>query len=191
MEPDLALLQVKESVLDAYGAEAFAQTLVESKALSKYRIRLFSAGSARGHDSQKLYNEVLKAFRAMAPTRIIDISRAKQPYEKVDEIAACGLWVGTSLHGLIISTAYDVPRVALELEKLVRYAESWGETLPFGVQIDDLNDAVDAAIAAADSSAKSGRASELSRLAEKSAVAGASIACEAGNRTELTQKRSR
>ncbi|WP_130176103.1 polysaccharide pyruvyl transferase family protein [Cryobacterium sp. SO1] len=187
-ELDLALVQVKAHVLQSHGAIAFAEVLANSPALRNFRIRLFAAGYARGHDSMELYEEVVAAFRRMAPSRSIDIAQSKMPLDKVDEIARCGLWIGTSLHGSIISTAYDVPRVALELDKLVRYTSSWGETMPVGVPIGDLNAAVETALAEARRSVTSGRSAELAHSAQASAVGAAAVLLNARpgaeNRTE-------
>jgi len=173
-EPDVALIQVKSKVLTQYGPEIFADTLSKSRELKNFRLRLFPAGLARGHDSLELYARVVRSFRKLAPAREISISRSLLPWEKADEIARCGLWIGTSLHGLIVSTAYDVPRVGLELQKLVSYGETWGESMPVGVSLHDLDGAVEQALVRATTSRTSGRAFELAHMAEanaKSAVA--------------------
>lgn len=173
-EPNVALIQVKARVLMQYGPEEFAEALAKSRELKKFQLRLFTAGLARGHDSVELYGQVVESFRRLAPDRDISLSTSLLPWEKADEIARCGLWIGTSLHGLIISTAYDVPRVGLELKKLAGYAETWGEPMPTGVSLHDLDGAVEQALLLATASKKSGRALELGQLAEanvKNAVA--------------------
>lgn len=170
-ESDLALVQVKGPVLAQYGSEKFAKRLAQAAALKTFRIRLFTAGSARGHDDLDLYEEVVREFRKLAPSRSIDISQTRLPMEKAREIANCGLWVGTSLHGLIISSAFDVPRVGLELDKLVKYATSWDEPMPVGVPIDEMNAAVEVALAESHSSMASGRSRELAHLADESITA--------------------
>lgn len=170
-ESDLALVQVKEKVLQEFGTEAFAEVLSQSKVLKHFRIRLFLAGSARGHDSYELCQQVAQAFQKIAPSREISISDSLRPMDKVREISECGLWIGTSLHGLIVSSAFDVPRVALELEKLSIYARTWEETMPFGVALKDLDAAAESALLNQEASVASGRARELGRLADASAVA--------------------
>jgi hypothetical protein len=188
---DLALVQVKAKVLDEFGIEKLAQILMSSRALSGFRIRFFSAGPARGHDSIELYDELAKVCLALAPERIVDVSTSLLPFEKVDEIAHCGLFIGTSLHGLIISSAYDVPRVGLELDKLVQYARSWGETMPVGVPMGDIDAAVSTALAEATKSAASGRSLELAELAKSSAAEAARIVRETTGALGLSDERAR
>ncbi|MDQ1203314.1 polysaccharide pyruvyl transferase family protein [Rhodococcus sp. SORGH_AS_0303] len=163
-----ALIQMKAKVLEQLGVETVASVLSGSKELKNFDLQFFSAGSARGHDSDALYLEVKRLFEKMSPGRRISMPEVGSAQQKAESIAGCGLWVGTSLHGLIISSAFDVPRVGLELEKLVRYAETWGEVMPVGVPIADADAAVASALLARSSAAESGRAAELSQLAHNS-----------------------
>lgn len=190
-EKDLALVQVKGPVLKEHGAAAFARILADSKSLKRFRIRLFTAGSATGHDDPDLYEEVVREFRKIAPARHIEISTMQLPLDKAREIANCGLWVGTSLHGLIISTAFDVPRVGLELNKLVKYATSWDETMPIGVKLADLDAAVDSALVSADAARASQRSIELAHLAEESITAAIRVLHDAGDFNELGMARQK
>ena len=190
-QSDVALVQVKSTVLKSYGTERFAEVLSKSAELNPFRIRLFSAGNARGHDSIELYQEVVDHMARIAPSRQIDISRSLMPIDKLREIAQCGLWIGTSLHGLIISSSFDVPRVALELEKLVRYATTWEETMPYGVSITDLNAAVDGALSARSASIASERSLHLAELADASARHAVKAAMEIQEQFSLIADRSR
>jgi hypothetical protein len=188
-EPDLALIQVKAPVLEKYGVENFSRLLVASKALAPFRLRFFTAGSARGHDDRKLYEQVADEVRLLDPSRTIDVSQTEQPLDKAREIANCGLWVGTSLHGLIISSAFDIPRVGLVLEKLVRYAQSWQESMPVGVQLEELDAAVTTALAEEERSRRSQRSSELARLAHESISAAVDVLRSPVKSEERVQER--
>jgi hypothetical protein len=168
-QSDLALIQIKAPELAKYGIEKFAKLLATSKALQSFHLRLFTAGSARGHDDTAMYHEVVRLVRLFNPSRAIDVSEAEMPLDKAREIANCGLWIGTSLHGLIISSSFDVPRIGLVLDKLVRYASTWQETMPVGVQLDDLEAAIESALADQETSRSSGRSAELAHLADTSA----------------------
>lgn len=189
-DSDVALIQVKAKVLASLGAEEFAATLAKSKQLENFRLRLFSAGNARGHDSIELYEEVALHFNRIAPNRSIEVSRTLMPLEKLREIATCGLWVGTSLHGLIISSSFDTPRVALELDKLVRYATTWQETMPVGVAMSDVDAAIESALLESPRSIASGRAMELAEMADRSAKLAASAALEQRPRGPLVSERA-
>lgn len=172
----IALVQVKASILREFGVDNFAAILASSRELRNFEIRLFSAGSARGHDSNDLYRRLQRSFKEQSNGRELSLSQALDPISKVDEIAKSGLWVGTSLHGLIISSAYDVPRVGLELQKLVNYGRTWAETMPIGVVPDDLNSAIETALGDSEQSKTSGRARELAQMALSSAQQGIAAA---------------
>lgn len=146
-EPDVALVQFKERHIAAHGLEQVAQALVSSAGLRPFRIRLFSAGEAPGHDSTEVLHRLADEIRRIEGSDRVDVSTARTSLEKAAEIARCGLWVGTSLHGFIISTAYGVPRVALLLEKVARYARSWDVNQPSNVPLAEIDAAVATATA--------------------------------------------
>lgn len=176
-QADLALVQVKERVLLEYGPEEFAKSLATSRALRGFRIRLFSAGEARGHDSLELYRRVAAEFNLLSPGRRLEVGTAQRPLDKVAEIAEAGLWIGTSLHGLILSTAFSIPHVGLELEKLARYADTWSDPMPMRVDPSGLDDAIASSLAIAQEVDLYERARDLSASADASALS-ASAAIE-------------
>lgn len=173
---DVALVQIREIDLLRLGIEQVAETLIRGESLRKFEIKLFVAGSARQHDNADLYRQLVEYVERRAPQRKISISAARGPFEKADEIASAGLWVGTSLHGAIVSTAYDVPHVGLDLDKVNRYASTWGEPMPFGVAWDQLDSAVDRALSLADSTEVRERSLILGRKAQDSVLAAAAVA---------------
>lgn len=173
--PDVALVQFKATSLGLEPA-AIARALVDAPALRRFRIRFFMAGSAPGHDSSELYESVAEHIRRLDPGRDVTVSDAYDPMDKVREIADAGLWIGTSLHGLIVSTAYAVPHVSLTLKKLSSYASTWSDPMPSGVQLTDLDAAVDAALEAARRTDLRARAEDLAGLAVDSARRAADIA---------------
>lgn len=145
-EPEVALVQVKGAVLKRLGPQRLAEILIASKSLRPYNLRFFAAGYATGHDSFDLYQEVADRFSSIDPSRSISMPRGGSALEKAQQIAGCGLWIGTSLHGWIISSSFNRARVAIELEKIVRYADTWDDPMPTGVEVADLDDAVQTAI---------------------------------------------
>ncbi|WP_374113618.1 polysaccharide pyruvyl transferase family protein [Microbacterium sp. zg.Y909] len=157
-----ALVQVKESVLEDHGPERLADTLMSSRELRSYEIRLFVAGTARGHDSVRLYERVVERARRSHPGREISILEVNTAIEKAESIARASLWIGTSLHGWIISSSFEVPRVGLSLEKVARYARTWNDPMPTAVPLASLPDAVEIA---RKRSEVPGRAEEMSALA--------------------------
>lgn len=141
-----ALIQVSDDYLGKYGHEVFAETLAKSQNLRDFELTLFVAGTAPGHDSIASYERVARHFQAVTPSRMIQLSDSRRPWERVDEVASAGLWIGSSLHGRIVAMAYDVPRVSLAKRKLTAYATTWDPAMPHGVTPASLNAAVEVAL---------------------------------------------
>ena len=74
--------------------------------------------------------------------------------------------IGTSLHVRIIAAAYGLPRVTMRRTKPTRYAAHWDDQMPFDVRIDDLDDAIGAALAAGTRAEVRAASERLSRLAD-------------------------
>lgn len=170
VDESVALIQLKERHIRAQGVREVAATLVASKGLRQYHLRLFSAGEAPGHDSISVLRELADEFRRQGGGTRIDVSRARTAEAKAAEIAGCGLWVGTSLHGFIISTAYGVPRVGLFLRKVERYADAWQIPQPTNVAFEYLDSAISAARATSEADHQS-CADRLADAAEENAKA--------------------
>ncbi|MGO4601085.1 polysaccharide pyruvyl transferase family protein [Terrabacter sp. 2YAF2] len=170
-----ALLQIREADVLRLGVSTVASAIARSQVLSGMSVRLFSAGSARMHDSSELYAEIVRLVSQENPRLDICRSSSLSALDKVDEISGAALWVGTSLHGNIVSSAFNVPRVALDNAKVNRYAMTWEEPMPYGVTWDRLEDAMVSALTLSDVASVTGRATELADLAHKSAIAGVSV----------------
>jgi polysaccharide pyruvyl transferase WcaK-like protein len=162
----IALIQMSERVILDAGLEGVAISLAGVTALASHSLRFFAAGTAAGHDSIALYDELAARIRTLSPGRDVDVIRTRDPLELADTIARASLWVGGSLHGRIISCAYDVPRVSLANPKVDRYAELWDPEMPFGVSVTDLDDAVLRATDGRTQRAAAGTGQRLAELAE-------------------------
>lgn len=167
--PDVALVQMKAATIRQIGMTRIAETLTSAASLRPFRIRFFSAGEANGHDSKAMYRELCSAIQRLDDRRDVDVLTAEEPLMKVAQIAQAGLWIGTSLHGMIISTAFDVPRVGIEYVKLRRYGESWSETMPTAAPFDAVDDAAAQALKQQRSDQNSGRSHTLARYAHENA----------------------
>lgn len=130
---DYVLLQASIAHLKKYGIPEFARAIVESDVLRENPVRLFTAGTAPGHDSFEMYEQILSLVKQADPERRITISHTIDPWERVDEIAGAKLWIGSSLHGRIISCAYGVPRVSFAKRKVDDYIRTWDEEMPWGI----------------------------------------------------------
>lgn len=174
-DPPYALIHLKSSVIRTYTPAGVAETLIRAESLLPLELRLFVAGTARGHDSLDLYQQVIEAARRIDPGRSITVATETEPIEKARSIARCSVWVGTSLHGLIISSSFEVPRVGLELEKLVRYARTWSDPMPVGAKLRNLDDAISTALRTRE---KPGRSQDMARQAMHSFQRGADVVME-------------
>lgn len=172
----IALIQLKEKFIREIGVEELASIILTTEALRSFHIRFFSAGEATGHDSTVLLEAVSEALNRRANSQRSDVSNAVTVEDKVDEISAASLWVGTSLHGYILSTAFAIPRVALLLAKVEEYASSWKIPYPTNVPVKELNSAVEYALSLANSASDVRKAEQLGKIADLNMVRAVEVA---------------
>jgi hypothetical protein len=135
------VVQMSEAVL-ASRVDELASALTQAPELRGRELRFLPAGLAPRHDSLELYSAVIEAVKRRRPDIKATISAATTPLEKVRELATSALVLGTSLHAMIVSMTFDVPHVGLEIEKVSRYATSWGDVMPTEVKTVDIPAAV-------------------------------------------------
>ena len=142
---DYILVQASNQYLDSVGEEAFAESIAQLGRQAGSEIRLFVAGTASGHDSVASYGRIVATIARISPEVGVSISSARRPWDRVDEIRNARLWIGTSLHGRIVSAAHGIRRVSLDIGKVNRYAATWDPDMPYSVRIEEV---VDAAVSA-------------------------------------------
>lgn len=163
-QPDLALFQMSEALLGDHDPARIAD-VIASSIPRHMRIEFFVAGTAPHHDSVIRYERVRSRLQAVNPGIDVAIPAAGSALDRTDRIARSGLWIGSSLHGRVVSCAYDIPRVSLDVNKVTSYARTWDPDMPFGVTLDQLPRAVDRALQQAARSAPVG--TDLAILAER------------------------
>ncbi|MFC7878057.1 polysaccharide pyruvyl transferase family protein [Isoptericola sp. NPDC057391] len=162
-----ALVQANRKFLAQHGIEKVAEALVASSALAPYPLRLFAAGLAPNHDSFGDYAKIVAAVRRLDPERDIEVLRgSRRPWDLVDEIRRASLWIGGSLHGRIVSAAYDVPRLSLPKRKLDAYARTWDPHMPYGTTLDSLDADVRRALSPETRAAAADTGERLAALAD-------------------------
>lgn len=139
------LVHLSEHGFLAHDHAAWAKTLTAAIPDPRREIRLFLAGLAPAHDTVDSARKLRDAVRAEDPRRTVSISEARWVWDRVDEIAASSLWIGNSLHGRIVASAYGVPRISLAKPKVDAYARDWDPDQPWGVSPADLASAVERA----------------------------------------------
>ena len=112
------------------------------------RLQFLMAGAAAGHDSVKSLERLADEVRKVDPGREIEILTERRPLDIVHQIRQARVVIGTSLHVRIIAAAYGLPRVTLRRAKPAKYATHWDDKMPFNVRVNELDDAVGAALAA-------------------------------------------
>lgn len=163
------LVQANRKFLAAHGIEHVAEALAASPALAPFPIRLFAAGLAPNHDSLEDYEQLAEAVRRHAPGRDIEvIDGSRRPWDLVDEIRRAHLWIGGSLHGRIVSAAYDVPRISLPKRKLDTYALTWDPDMPYGTTPETLDADVRRALSPETQELAAGTGERLAQLADES-----------------------
>ena len=138
-----AIVQISSGRLRILGHARVGEVLARSPQLAGRPVRLLLAGTATGHDATRDYEAVMRAARG-ADIAILD---ERRPLDIVDRIRRARVVVGTSLHVRIVAAAYGVPRVSLAKPKPTRYAALWDPDMPFDVAPEDLDAAVEAALA--------------------------------------------
>lgn len=159
---DTAVFQINGTVLSGLGPAAVARSLIRNPVLRDLRIRVLLAGTYRHlGDSRRLDEELVDAVGKLEPTVDIAIIDDRRPFDLVDHIRSARVVIGTSLHLRITASAYNVPRVTLRIgHKQTRYLALWDPHMPRDVTLEDLDDAVSAALAAA-------RRTEVAELASR------------------------
>ena len=162
------LVQMSAATLSQQGVAALADALCSSRHLEGADVRLFVAGLAPHHDSLELYREVVARIEARKPSFRVSLSPAHGALDKVVEIATSELVIATSLHATILSMSFDVPHVGLLIDKLSRYAATWGDPMPTAVSLRDLPVAIESALGLEGEVVESGLADRLASSADDS-----------------------
>lgn len=140
------LLQLSESHILKFGLSSWVSALADCKELADRPLRLFVAGSAPAHDSIKLYEQLISGLRSQRPDWDVALSDSRSIEDRVQEIATAALWIGSSLHGRIIASAYGTQRVSIEKPKVDTYARTWDPEFPLGIEPSTLSQAVTSAL---------------------------------------------
>ncbi|SDT50634.1 polysaccharide pyruvyl transferase family protein [Jiangella sp. DSM 45060] len=170
-ESDIALFQISKPVLSKLGVDAVAEMLMSNEHLRKLRLRVLMTGTWReGADSEALNHELIARMLHIAPGADVALIRDRHPFRLVDHISRARIVIGTSLHLRIVACAYAVPRVTLSIflsTKPDRYARLWDPHMPYGVLLDDLDAAVNNALARAHDATTMDASANLTRRADR------------------------
>ena len=134
--------------------EAFAKALSELSNRSKFPIVFIAIGNAAGHNDTV---GVHKVVSMLADDVVYDTYLEGNIFDLMNIIRNSSCYCGTSLHGLITSMSFGVPRVALlpTLRKQINYMKTWDlPHMPKGVIPEELTAAVEVAMSTSDDDLK-------------------------------------
>jgi polysaccharide pyruvyl transferase WcaK-like protein len=143
-EPYL-LFQCKDNFIKNNGLELVAKAIATTAQSLNLSVVFQPAGIASGHDSFEMLDELGQLAQKHAGGGLrIHTQYDRDVWTQVGVIANAACFVGTSLHGRIVATAYATPRVGLENEKVNIYAATWerDDFQPFNVPINNLQESV-------------------------------------------------
>lgn len=140
------LFQMNINRMRFYSVENISKQLC--RVIQKYRckIYLFMAGTVKFHDNPDLYMELKESINNTLKGDWVEVISERNPLKLVEWISNSKLWMGSSLHGRIISIAYSIPRISFDLEKVNAYSALWDEQFPFNVKIDNLLESCEKAL---------------------------------------------
>lgn len=138
------LVQASTRSLDAWGDDAFVDAVAEIA--TRGPVTLFAAGTANAHDSLSRYEEVRRAVLSRRRDADVDVAYERDPLELVRLISRSEAWIGSSLHGRVVASAYGLPRVSLTNAKVAAYAATWDPVMPADVPVAEAPAALDAAV---------------------------------------------
>jgi len=145
-ERPVAIIQWRTSLLANLSNSEIASALASTSELAGYAIRFLPAGTAPEHDCVEDYVEVAQLLRAQTSGWDVGVLTDPDPYKKAMSIANADLYIGSSLHGQVVSIAYEVPHVLLRLPKLETYARSWSDPMPIDASMATLGAAIGRAL---------------------------------------------
>ena len=150
-EPYL-LVQGSDNYIRKNGLQRVGEEIAATARALNLSVVLQPAGIATGHDSFEMLDQLGQCTQEYAGRDLrIHTQYDRNVWTQVGVIANAACFVGTSLHGRIVATAYARPRVALENEKVKIYASTWEDfdLQPFDVPIEKLQAAVKKAMSVA------------------------------------------
>ncbi|NOT68495.1 MAG: polysaccharide pyruvyl transferase family protein [Methylophilaceae bacterium] len=135
------LFQVNDDYFRKNDLHRVGEVLANTATTLNLNLVFQPAGIAPGHDSFAMLDQLAQIARKyMDKSKHIHTQLDRNVWTQVGFIANAACFVGTSLHGRIVATAFSRPRVGLENSKVNAYVSTWEELnfQPFDVPIEEL-----------------------------------------------------
>ena len=124
------LAQLNHGYIVNQGYNNVLNRLRELHEATGLNVRFIAAGTAEGHDSLDLYNDMVNSLGEWA-----SVITSRKATTIVDYIANAEIVVATSLHFRIISMTYGARIVSLKNDKVTQYVNTWKDKSPCDVDI--------------------------------------------------------
>lgn len=147
-EPYL-IFQANDEYIRENNPQIIGEQIAETASALKLSVVFQPAGIAPGHDSFEMLDKLSLITNEHSGGRLhIHTQRSRDVWTQVAVIAHAACFVGTSLHGRIVSAAYGRPRVSLINSKVRNYASTWEEKdlQPFDVSLEKMKAAIEIAM---------------------------------------------
>lgn len=101
-----------------------AKELIKTYNILKIPLILVSIGNCPGHED---YKALLKIYNILKPFMPVYIFKPENIWEILSVLSNSNFYIGTSLHGQIISQSYQIPFISINrmVQKLTNYLNSW------------------------------------------------------------------
>ncbi len=144
--PYLVFQMIGDLVGD-WGHAPVAQALARVAVRHRLDVVFVASGTANHHDRYAHYLRLAALTRELAGGLDARVFFRRDALAIAAQVRGAALWVGTSLHGWVLSMSAGVPRVGLRNDKVAHYAGLWDGLFPADVGLDQLDDACARALA--------------------------------------------
>lgn len=164
-ETGMIIFQINEHLVNLWSTRSVSNALIELISNFDMDICLVAAGIATGHDCFASLAEICALTNAKLHNRRVMIETSRDPIKISNLIINSQIWIGSSLHGRILATTFDIPRVSLLNDKVSPYCSKWDPILPHGVELNSLIDSTRKAVVCANYAAVKQSTEIVSQLA--------------------------
>jgi len=135
------VFQMIGDLVERWDYRHVALALTHVAANHRLNVIFLASGTANHHDNYAHYVRLAYQMREIDENINVDVLFDRNVFAIASRIRSASLWIGTSLHGWVLSMSAGVPRVALKNDKVAPYARLWDGLFPVDVGLDELEDA--------------------------------------------------
>ena len=148
LEHPYIVVQANQAYVKMHGAASVARAISQTASKQNVSVVFQPAGVATGHDSVASLDKVADLVeQELSGSRQVFRQLRRDLWTQVAVLSHSTCFIGTSLHGRIVSASFGRPTVGLKNAKVTTYAETWENPgfQPKDVGLEDLPHAVNLA----------------------------------------------